>query len=74
MLTLRRNICGLAVRNVDVARRDIDVPEKILRHEIVVRRRMFWREADVFVEVERDDAAEIELLLAMQPDQFAIQQ
>src|SRR5688572_26506154 len=51
---------------------DVDVPEKIFLHEKPVGLRMLGRQPDIFVKVEGGDAAEIEPVIAMQPNQLLI--
>ncbi len=64
------DIRGIAIRDVDVRRRDVDVTEEILRHEAVIGLGMLPRNADVFVQVERGDAAPVEV----HRDELAVQQ
>src|SRR6266699_1431795 len=49
-----------AVRDVDVAREYVDVAKEMLVHEMVITLGMGSTQAEVFVEVESDDAGEIE--------------
>ena len=49
-----------AVRDVDVALEYVDVAKEVLVHEMVIALGMGSRQAEVFVEVESDDAGEIE--------------
>ena len=62
-----------AVGNVDVLRRDVDVVEESLVHPAVVAVQIVRLHGIVFVEVEGDDARQVEPLFAMQADQLAIQ-
>jgi hypothetical protein len=59
------NIGSQTIGNVDVLVRNVHMGEEALLHETVVVCRMLRCEADVFVEVERGDAAEIEPLGAV---------
>ena len=51
-------ILGDAVGHVRAREVDVDMAEKILRHEMPIGLRMVAGEADVFVEVERRDVPE----------------
>ena len=62
-----------AVGHVRAGWVDVDVAEKIFPHEIPVGLVVRAGETDVFVEVERGDAAEIEALVAVEPDEFLIE-
>src|SRR5262245_31810190 len=62
-----------SVRDVGARTVDVDLPEKIFLHELPVRLRVVGRQADVLVEVEGRDAAEIEPFVAMQSDQLLIE-
>ena len=61
-----------AIRNVYVLARDVHVVEKVLEHPAVVALRRVGRHRPVFVEVERDDVRQVEPVLLVQPDQFAV--
>ena len=62
-----------AVGDVGAGEVDVDVPEKIFLHEKPIRLRVRRGQPDVFVEVERGDAAEIEALGPVEPDEFLIE-
>src|SRR6266540_3808071 len=49
------------------------MPEEVLVHEKVVALGVIHGQADVFVEIERRDAREVELLLLVQPHELLIQ-
>src|SRR5216684_3365939 len=59
--------------NVDVVRRDVHMPKKMLVHEVVIALRVIHGEADVFVEVERRHTGEVELLLLVEPDELLVE-
>src|SRR5260370_34060285 len=61
-----------AIGDVDVGGRYVHMREKILLHEIVKTLRMACWEAQIFVQVEGDDAREVQFLFAVQADQFLI--
>src|SRR5262249_10411599 len=61
------------VGDVDVLRRDVDVVEEGLAHPAVVAVRVVRLHRVVFVEVESEDAREVEPGLLVQADQFAVQ-
>src|SRR5687768_8321544 len=61
-----------AVGHVSARDVDVDMPEKIFLHKIPIRLSVVCRQADVFVEVERGHAAEIESFVTMEPDQLLI--
>ena len=67
---LRRRGAG---GDVDVLVGDVDVVEERLPHPAVVGVRVVGRHRVVFVEVEGDDAGEVQAVLAVQPDQLAVQ-
>ncbi len=62
-----------AVRNVDVRGRDIDVVEKNLLHPEAITVRIVRRHRKIFVQVECDDAGEIQAGFLVQADELAIQ-
>ena len=70
---MTRRVFGHPVRDMDVSRGDIEMPEEILLHEEPVGLRMVRAEALVFVEVERDDRAEAQAFFAMQADQLRVE-
>jgi len=70
---LRVEVLRRAVGHVGALLVDVDVSEEILAHEPAVRLVVRGGEADVFVEVEGRDAAEVQALLAVHPDQFLIE-
>ncbi len=53
-------------------RANIDLAEEVLLHEVRIRLRAVGGKSHVFVEIERRDVAEIELVIAMKIDEFAI--
>ena len=61
-----------AVGDVDVLGTDIDVVKKGLEHPAVIALQPIALEAVIFVEVEGDDAREVEPFFAMQSNEFAI--
>ena len=62
----------VAVENVHVFGLDVDVAEKVVPHERVVAFGMVFRNADVFVHVERNDVGERDLSGLAHFDQLAI--
>src|SRR5881628_203145 len=54
-------------------RRDVDVSKKVLVHEVVIALRVIHGQADIFIEIERRYAREVELLLLVQPHELLIQ-
>ena len=62
-----------AVGHVGAGLVDVDVAEKIFPHEIPVGLVVRAGETDVFVEVERGDAAEIEPLVAVEANEFLVE-
>ena len=73
-LTIRLDLVGRdrAVGDMNVLLGNVDVAEKILVHPPVIALQPVGRDAVILVEVERRDAGEIELFLAVHPDQLAI--
>src|SRR5262249_24387232 len=61
------------VRDVDVVRLDVNVVKKRLIQPAPVTLRVLRRHRIILVEVEGDDAREIEAHLLVQPDQLAVQ-
>ena len=61
-----------AVGPMPVARVNVHVPEKMFLQVMTAGVRIGWRQADVFVEVERAAGREIKFLLAMHPHEMAI--
>src|SRR5439155_979403 len=66
-------VAGRPRGNVDVVPGDVHVPEEVLVHEVVVALRMIRGQADVFVEVERRHAGEVDLPRLVQPHQLLIE-
>jgi hypothetical protein len=62
-----------AVGDVDVGGRDVEVVEELLVHEPPVALGVRARQAVVFVEIEGHDVFEAQLLLAVQPDELAVE-
>jgi len=62
-----------AIGDVDVLGRNVDAIEKGFLHPAPVTLRVVRLHGEVFVEVERYDAREVECGLAVQSDQFAVQ-
>src|SRR5262249_34203651 len=62
-----------AVRNVNVLRGDVDVVEERLLHPAPVTLRVVRLHGEVFVEVERHHAREVQVRLPMKADQFTVQ-
>ena len=60
------------IRHVDIFRRQINVIEKLHLHKVAVTFRMMRRQSIVFIEIERHNVPEGELLLAVQSDQFSV--
>ncbi len=61
-----------AVEDVDVLAGDVHVVEEGLEHPAVVALQPVGPQPVVFVQVEGNDAGEVEFLLAVQADQFAV--
>ena len=61
-----------AVRDVDILRLDVDVIEKRFLHPAPVTVRIVGVQAQVFVEIKRDHAGEIDARLFMEPEQLAV--
>ena len=61
-----------AVGDVDVGRMDVHVREQVLPHESVIGVNAVLRHRPVFVQIERDDVAERQPVVAMQANEFAI--
>src|ERR1051325_1810294 len=72
-LAKRGIVAGRAGRDVDVLRLDVDVPEKVLVHEVVIALRMIHVQSNVLVEIERRRAREIELPLLVQPHELLVE-
>ena len=71
-LALGLQVGGVAVEEVDVLPRDVDVVEQVLVHEAVVAFRVLDRQADVFVHVEGDDVPEGKLAGLVHADQLGV--
>ena len=61
-----------SVGDVDVVPFDVDLAEERLVHPAEVRVGVLAGQGVVFVEVERDDAREVEILLLVEANQFAV--
>jgi hypothetical protein len=61
-----------AVRDIDVLRRNIDVPEKMFLHKPHVALQILTLHRIVFIEIERHDVAEAQGFVTVQSDQFLI--
>jgi hypothetical protein len=57
---------------VGVGQVDVDVPKEVLVHEVAVALVMIGREADILIEVESGDAAEIQVLLLVHAHEFPV--
>ena len=62
-----------AVGDVDVLRRDVDVVEEGLLHPAPVALRVVRLHGIIFIEIEGDDAREVEAGLAVEADQLAVE-
>src|SRR5690606_23096764 len=62
----------VAARDVDVLRLDVHVLEEVLPHVPVEAVDAIRLHGVVLIEIERDDVGEVEALLAVQADQFAV--
>jgi len=72
LLALGREVAGVAVEDVHILRKDVDVLEEVVPHEIVVALRMVAGQPHVLVHVERLDVLERNSALAMKLDQFLV--
>src|SRR5438552_2164394 len=66
-------VAGRPGGNIDVLPRDVHLPEEVLIHEVVVALWMIRGQTDVFVEVERRHAREVDLPRLVQAYQLLIQ-
>lgn len=69
LVALGHEIRRVAVENVNVLRLNVDVAEKVVPHERVVRFGVRFWERDVFIHVEGDDVLEGDSTLAVNLDQ-----
>ena len=64
--TLRLQVFGIAVQDIDVLLGDVDVTEKVVPHKAVVALGVVFRDVDVFVHIEGHDVLEGDLPLLVQ--------
>ena len=72
LLALLLQIGGVAVEDVDVRGRHVDMVEEMLAHEGVIAFRVIFGDAHVFVHVERNDVAERHLARLIKAHQFLV--
>src|SRR5262249_46532152 len=60
-------------RDVDAGVRNIHVSKQMLLHKGAETLRMRWRNAEILVEIEPNNAREIKMLFAVQANEFAIE-
>lgn len=68
----RDGIFGIAVQDMDVLRRFVDVVEQVAVHEAVVTLRMALRQTDILVHIEGNDILEAELAGLHHADEFGV--
>lgn len=72
VLALFVEICGVAVEDVDVAGRNVNLVEKVPVHKAVIALRMILRNPDIFIHVEGDDILERDLSGGAHSGEFRI--
>ena len=72
LLAFVLKVCSVAVEDVDVLRKDVNVLEEVVPHEIVIALRMLPRQSHVLVHVKRLDVFERNPSLLMEFDQLAV--
>ena len=68
----RIDVCGQSVQDVDIFTRYIDMVEKLVVHEIMVRLQVRWGKSQILVHVEGHDVFETNTALLVGFDQFGI--
>ena len=61
-----------AVRDMDLAFRDVEMIEQMLAHKAAIAPRVVRRNRVIFIEVEGDDVAKAQAFLAMETRQFLV--
>ena len=72
VVALLLEVLGIAVENVDVFCRYIDVVEEVAVHKGVVALRMLYRKSHILVHVEGDDVLEGDLSGVIHLDEFLV--
>ena len=67
-----RQVAGVAVEDVDVLRKDVDVLEEVVPHEVVVTLRMVAGQTHILVHVERFHVLERNAPLAVKFNQLLV--
>ena len=70
--TFSFQVFSIAVEDVYILRLDVDVAEEVVPHERMIAFGMFFRQADVFIHIERDDVLERYHALLVQLNQVFV--